>query len=106
MAHEMTTDEIRTEFLDHLRAMVRYWASDGRAVTPLDKLNGLAFSFLVAIDGGAEGLSGAWHLVPDGSEEDLEDEEWDGVYPVNDTSKLKGVITRGVQLHNIWHDAS
>jgi hypothetical protein len=48
----------RDEFLDHVRQMIGYWASEEGSNVPAetskrDALEGLAFSILVALDGGA-----------------------------------------------------
>jgi hypothetical protein len=53
-----TTDEIRVQVLDYLHSLVEYWATlDGRK-TCHERLDGLAFSILVMLDGGAAALPG------------------------------------------------
>jgi hypothetical protein len=60
---EMTPEECRAIFLAHVRLLVEVWASETRAKTDYDKLEGLAHSILAAIDGCAMGLP-AFELVP------------------------------------------
>lgn len=52
----LTTDEVRERFLDHVRTLAAYW-NDVPNQTTRDKLDGLAFSIMVLLDGGT-GLPG------------------------------------------------
>ncbi len=52
----MTQEESRDAFLRHAATMVRYWLNEESAVTPLEKMNGLVFALLVALDGSAAAL--------------------------------------------------
>jgi hypothetical protein len=62
MSRAITEDEARANFLEHVLIMVQYWDKvDGK--TKLEALSGLAFSILVAIDGGSMDLP-AFDLVP------------------------------------------
>lgn len=57
-----TEEEVRERFLAHVRTMAKYW--DGVPnQTPSDKLDGLAFSIMVLLDGGT-GLPG-FKVIPD-----------------------------------------
>lgn len=54
----MTTEQKR--FLEHIKMMAEYWNTipetdlvTARKITQLDRIEGLAFSILVALDGGA-----------------------------------------------------
>jgi hypothetical protein len=50
MSKEKTVDVVRGEVLNHIRDMVNYWeSSEGK--TSKEKLDGLAFSILVMLDG-------------------------------------------------------
>lgn len=49
---EYTTDEVRELFLDHVRQMVLYWERESRPKTTRERLEGLAHSLLVLLDGG------------------------------------------------------
>ena len=52
---ELTGEEARTMFLDHIKALVSYWSFvDDRPC--LGKMNGLVFSILAALDGASGGL--------------------------------------------------
>jgi hypothetical protein len=48
-----TIEEYQEEFLDHLRLMVGYWDEIANGMSQRERLEGLAFSFLTALDGGA-----------------------------------------------------
>jgi hypothetical protein len=60
---QLTDDEVREEFLEHVRVMVRYWAKESRVTDVEEKLSGLAHSILSAIDGSAAAIPG-FALVP------------------------------------------
>ena len=47
---EYTQDEIREQFLEHIRMLVKYWGNLENRTTE-GKLDGLAFSILSMIDG-------------------------------------------------------
>jgi len=55
---EYTMEEVREIFLGHIHMMVNYWDSDPRIENQTARLEGLAFSILVALDGGASGCPG------------------------------------------------
>ena len=61
-------DELREEFLNHVRVMADYWINLESTQIPEGetelswKVNGLAFSLMVAIDGGAS--VGPYELKP------------------------------------------
>lgn len=55
MSREKTTEEVREEFLDHVRYLVSYWDRIEKETTK-EKLSGLAFSILSALDGCSAGL--------------------------------------------------
>lgn len=68
MARELTDDEVRALFLQHVWTMIGYWASEDwsnvpEQASPRERLAGLAFSMLVAIDGAGAGLP-AFALAP------------------------------------------
>ena len=47
---ELTTDEVRMEFLAHIRHMTEYWHELPNK-TNLERMEGLAFSILTCLDG-------------------------------------------------------
>lgn len=58
MTTAYTADEALSHYMDHVRAMVKYWAhlpeidqATGRAMTIEDRCEGVAFSILTMIDG-------------------------------------------------------
>ncbi len=52
--HELTEEEVRDRFLDHMRGIVRYWLNEARTPDVREKLEGAVFSVLVALDGGSD----------------------------------------------------
>jgi hypothetical protein len=57
--HELSVDEVRNNFLDHVRGIVEYWNDESRVKSSTkERLEGVAFSILVALDGGSAGLPG------------------------------------------------
>jgi len=51
-----TEEEIRDMFLNHISVMCKYWSEirNGHHNTELSRMEGLAFSILVLLDGGTE----------------------------------------------------
>jgi hypothetical protein len=63
-ARELTVDEAREKFLHHIWTMIQYWDKlDGRKSSQSERLQGLAFSLLVALDGQAADLPG-FKVIP------------------------------------------
>ena len=67
---QYTREECREMFLDEIRASVRYWLGEKSVPTAKEKLEGLAFSILVILDGGT-GLPGM-KVTPNPHEDDAE----------------------------------
>lgn len=65
----LTEEEVRNLFLEHIKNMIEYWLAENR--TEKRKLEGLAFSILVAIDGETD--LPAFKLIPDPHPEDKQD---------------------------------
>jgi hypothetical protein len=102
---ELTEDEVRSRFLEHVVGMAEYWASD--RYVPADysleqRLDGLAFSILVAIDGEAGGLPG-FILAPTPHPDDREfcQDEGENWYPQNHEADVKCDIAGA--LHELYH---
>src|SRR4051812_9013106 len=53
MSRQLTEEEVRLKLLQHIWGMIDYWKKDDRTLSVAGKLEGLAFSILVALDGGA-----------------------------------------------------
>lgn len=64
-----TADEVRQQFLDHMRTLALYWSST--AGTEREKLNGLCFSILNIFDGTSQDLP-AMDIVLRPHENDME----------------------------------
>lgn len=50
MSREKSIDEVKAEFIEYLRKQIKYWNAIPDKTTT-EKLNGLVFSMLAAIDG-------------------------------------------------------
>lgn len=55
---ELTTEEVRERFLAHVRFLVNFWATTEDRRGCAERLSGLAFSILAALDGSAGALPG------------------------------------------------
>lgn len=71
MSRAYTEEEIREDFLEHIRGLVDYWENESRAKTSKEKLDGLAFSILSMLDG-CSGDMPAFEVKAIGTEEDIE----------------------------------
>jgi hypothetical protein len=101
MSREKTEEEVRNEFLNHIRHLVKYWNTiDDRPSE--EKLNGLAFSILAALDGGAGGLCG-FIVAPNTHEDDKQYhiDEGRNYYPENHNSDVKCDIAGS--LHEFYY---
>lgn len=54
MSREKVADEIAAELIEHIRELISFWEST--ETSSLEKLNGLAFSILAALDGCSDGV--------------------------------------------------
>jgi len=100
---EKTTEEIRGEFLKHVRSLINYWdkvESKEGPKSQKDRLEGLAFSIMVALDGGAMALPG-FIVAPSPHPDDKEYHisEGSNYYPENHELDIKGDIAGG--LHEL-----
>ena len=94
----MTVDEVRAVFLDHVAGIVDYWENESRAGSVRDRLEGVAFSILVALDGEAAMLPGFTVTPsPHESDEAFHRKEGTNWFP-NDVDIADG-------LHEHLHDA-
>jgi len=103
MCREYTKEEVREQFLYHVRTMVNYWDSIPKKTTK-EKLSGLAFSILTALDGCAGDLPGfivAPLSHPNDKQYRIENEE--NYYPENHEieNKIKCDIAGG--LHELFY---
>ncbi len=101
--HEYTTKEIREQFLDYIQNTVQYWLKEARTPSVEDKLNGLAFSILVLLDGGAADMPG-FIVAPSThpSDKEYHQENGESWYPQNDDAKVNADIAAD-SLHEHWY---
>jgi len=104
MSRAYTTEEVRTMFLEHIAAIVHWWDRETRATTSREKLEGLAFSIMCALDGCSVGLP-AFAIIPLPASEDKSycienDENW---FP--EITELSDVEKNdiGGGLHEVLH---
>lgn len=64
----MTPEQMRDEYLRAVVARIDYWLAEDRAVTPQEKLDGLAFTLLSLLDGSGLDVPGC-QVVPRCDEE-------------------------------------
>jgi hypothetical protein len=91
MCRAYTVDEVREQFLDYVRVMIDWWLYESRAPTTREKLEGLAHSILVTLDGGSVALPG-FTVIPCPAPEDKQyhidnDENW---YESGDDNDIAG----------------
>jgi hypothetical protein len=100
MSREKTMEEVKEEFLNHIRGMVDYW-NEIQKDTTKEKLNGLAFSILTMLDGYSSMPSFIVAPLPheDDKEYNIENEE--DYYPENHNSDVKCDIAGS--LHELFY---
>lgn len=93
MSREYTEQECRDMLLDHIWHMIRYWKT---TETDRDRMEGLAFSILVALDGEAADLP-KFIVAPDPRPDDKAYCQGRGVnwWPEN--------CDLGSSLHDLFH---
>ena len=103
-SREFTEEEIKEQFLDHVRMLVNYWDKETSKQTQTERLSGLAFSILSAIDGCSVSLP-SFILAPLPHEDDkqyaVDNEE--NYYPQNHELDIKCDIAGG--LHDSFYKA-
>lgn len=92
-----TEAEVREEFLDHVHALVGYWA-ELPDKTPKERLDGLAFSILNIFDGTTMQLPAMdIALRPHPSDKEFHRENGEDWYE-------DGMVINECMLHELWHD--
>lgn len=88
MSREKTVEEVRSDFLNHIKIMISCWDNLSNKTTK-EKLEGLAFSILVALDGEA-GILPAFIVAPFPHPDDKQFniDENENYYPENDDAKI------------------
>jgi len=95
MSRAYTKEEVREQFLDHIRTLVNYWDKEGGRDSK-DKLEGLAFSFLTLLDGCA--CLPAFDISPSPHPEDREYYQENGENWYEDNM----VINDDTMMHEIF----
>lgn len=93
MPRPMTMEEMRAEFIQHVRGTVEYWRNQDAD----DPIGGVAFSILVAIDGMSAGLP-AFDLIPRPHPDDEQYHRDEGENWWNPVS-----LTRQESLHDLFY---
>lgn len=96
-ARAYTVDEVRQNILSHVRAMVKYWATQPLGKNTTERLDGLAFSLLVMIDGCSELPAMDLVMRPHPDNERFKREEGENWYQNGQ------VINGDVHLHDLWY---
>lgn len=105
MSREFTTDEVRNQFLDHVRGLIEYWSTvdlDQQSDTVEYRVGGVVHSLLATLDGCSMVLPG-FIVAPCPHEDDKqynidEGENW---YPENHQSSVCADISGG--LHELLY---
>lgn len=102
MSKEKTINEVRNEFLSHIKTLIDYWEKVPNQNSIKDRLSGLAFSILATIDGCSMDLP-SFILAPCPHEDDKQFniEEGNDFYPENHNSNVNCDISGG--LHELLH---
>ena len=97
MSRAITAEEAREDFLNHIHALVEYWANLPDH-TDKEKCDGLAFSILVTLDGESADLPALDLLLsphPDDKQFHIdEDEDW----------YESGMMINDCALHELWYN--
>lgn len=101
-SRQYTEDEIKEQFLDHIRMLVHYWDNLETNHTQKERLDGLAFSILGVIDGSSVSLP-SFILAPLPHEKDKEFaiNNNENYYPQNHKVDIKCDI--GGTLHESFY---
>lgn len=107
MAREWRPDEVRDEFLQHVHSLTRYWEtvrpSDHREYTVRDRLEGLAFSIMTALDGCSHLPGFIVAPCPHESDKPYHEQEGSNWYPENLDCNVVCDIGGGLHEHLVKH---
>ena len=93
LSRPMTSSEMREAFLDGVRQCVDIWTHSNNA-SERDKLEGLAHSLLVLLDGQSNGIP-PFHLIPELCEDHIDEAK-----EVGNNWWVEDDITEGTMLHD------
>ena len=104
MSKELTKKEVRENFGSHAAYLTKYWENESRAKTSKEKLEGLAFSLLAALDGSC-GAIPSFMVIPMPHKDDKKYciQHGENYYPESKINPLKGCDIAG-SLHEIFHN--
>jgi len=110
-SREFTTEEVRRQFLEQVWSNIKYWGelineqiANGTATerTTMDRLQGLAFSILVTLDGGSIPLpSFVVAPSPHPSDKQYNIDNGSNYFPENHESNVSADISGC--LHELFH---
>jgi hypothetical protein len=100
---QYTVDEVREIFIRQIWTELEWWEKESRAPSLREKLEGLAFSMLVTLDG--ESACPGFHVVPCVAPEDKDyyisqGENWYPELPKEEAAKMCDI---GGSLHEVFH---
>lgn len=100
MSREKNIKEIKKEFVNYIHELVEYWNNNEKK-TVKEKLNGLAFSILVLLDGESANFP-QFIVVPAPHKDDKQYhiEQNEDYYPDNDIDNINANISG--ELHDLF----
>lgn len=102
-SRQYTENEVRKQFLDHVRMLVDYWDKETSRETTKKRLDGLAFSILAAIDGSSVSLpSFVLAPLPHENNKQYRINNKENYYPENHDSNVKCDIAGS--LHDSFYE--
>lgn len=103
MSREYTTDEVREMFVEHLRNMVTYWEQEDRAPSVREKLEGFAYSVLVALDGETSLPGFLVAPMPHPDDKQFCIDKGENYFPSNSHIENQVCADIGGSLHDNWY---
>lgn len=101
---EFTEEEVRGRVLDHIWGMIQYWYEEERRPSALEKMEGLAFSILVMLDGESADLPGFLVApVPHPDDKEFSKKEIQDWYPQNQEAERVVNCDIAGGLHDNFH---
>ncbi len=100
---ELTEKQVRDQLLEHFWDIITHWEKSDGAPTTRDKLAGVVFSVLAALDGSSINIP-RFIVAPSPHEEDkgYRTERGEDYFPENNDFEV--VCNLGGSLHEHWHN--
>ena len=104
VARVLTTEEVRTNLLKHIKRIAHYWANLPNK-TPQERCDGTAWNILSALDGIAGGLPG-FKIIPRTYDDDMEYNKANGNnwYPPAPSEDTGDVCDVSGYLHSLYYE--